>query len=96
MDVQRVLSEEKAQLRSFFFFFCPLDAGVEASLYLLHCQTVLPSFHCHHDFLIAVPCASITCHVPVLHVIKVHHVLELSGAESSTERQNRNNDMESF
>lgn len=46
----------------FFIFFCPLDSGVEAPLYLLHCQTALPSFHCHHDFIIAVPCASTTCH----------------------------------
>lgn len=61
MAVERVLSEAVAQLHS-FFFCCSLDTGVEASLYLLRGQTVLLSFHCHHDFIIAAPCASTICH----------------------------------
>ena len=65
VDVERVLSEEKAQLHS--FFFCYLDTGVEASLYLLHCQSVFPSFQCYHDFIIAVPCSSTVRHKGASH-----------------------------
>lgn len=58
--MQKVLSEKAAQVHSFFggfgFFF--LDTGLEASVSFPY----LSLFHCHPDFVIAVPCASTICH----------------------------------
>lgn len=65
VDAERVLSAKAAQVHSFWWVWqggglvvFSLDTGLEASLYLLHCQTVFLTFHCHPDFIIAVPCAS--------------------------------------
>lgn len=85
-STESVPSEEKVQLHFFCLLIYSLDIDVETSLYLLHCWTV---FHCHHDFIIAVPSTS-------TNVLKSQHILEFNGAKLSTEGQNRNNDMESF
>lgn len=66
--------------------FAHLFSGYWCGDFLLHCWTV---FHCHHDFIIAVPSTS-------TNVLKSQHILEFNGAKLSTEGQNRNNDMESF
>lgn len=59
-------------------------------MWRLHCTcSSYTVFHCHHDFIIAVPSTS-------SNVLKLQHILELSGAKLSTEGWNTNYDMESF